>query len=306
MKGSKAIAKSLYLPICKKMANVTHGTARVGNLGVNFDKFTYPIAANRLKHDPSDSPHNGSDSTDNTNVTAVVERDPVVEAQSELNSTRTTDEPGRSGRGESLTFVVPDEDPTNKVTSRSVFICYSGLLRGFGTTDAAVNHVERFVKPLRLSPVLGISELVVAFSLTNQEVLPPVVHAMFSRSNVSTKVITAQISPSVIENDQRGQLHPQFFGIEHCGRLITSAETARKRAFDFAVRMRYDIYFRDGPLGSFGKLVPAWPIWYTEKVNMDVALFGKHGHRSENELRCLPQVRRIQRRLAVAAPPFVY
>jgi len=184
-------------------------------------------------------------------------------------------------------------------SERSIFICYSGQLRGFnGDGSAAQNHIDNFIKPLKRE--VGFKDVTVGFVLNHQEVIPKKIAALYNtESNVDRVVMGAVSQSQAIE--ERGPLHPQFLGIESCGHLILKEEIQRGRAYDFSVRMRYDLQFRDNleawelkkayraQLHSFARLVPAWPIWKTNSP-IQIALFQKHYKlRTDNIQRCLPQ-----------------
>ena len=286
--------KTEYLFLCRKMLELRHGSARVtgGRLALNFDSFVYPHPHHRRRLADALA----------SNI-SMSETQIHIEKRNNANCSMVEQIKNSSGSRSNIASTTEMVGSTPQLAlnstlslSKSVILCYSGLLRRFDSNAIPQDHIRMLIGPLRESS-LGISELVVAFSLTNGEELPEAVQKLYSADRLSTELITENIDPTILLNDQRRHQngHQQFFGIEHCGRIIRHAETKRKRAFDFSVRLRYDLHFRDGPLGSFAKLVPTWPVWWESKcgpqANIDVFMFQKHARRdrTENSVRCIPQ-----------------
>jgi len=184
-------------------------------------------------------------------------------------------------------------------SEQSIVICYSGQLRGFDEDKrAAHNHLANFISPLING--VGFREVTVAFVLNGQEETTRKSAAIFESSGYVDRVVVDAV-PQTKAGKEREALHSQFLGIEACGRLIARQEENRGAAFDFSVRMRYDLTFRDNldpwelkeafpsQLHSFSRLLPAWPIW-DAKSQVQILLFQKHyKFRSDNIQRCLPQ-----------------
>ena len=151
----------------------------------------------------------------------------------------------------------------------SIVICYSGQQRGFGVgpyegngAGVATNHVEYLLAPLRHGrsefgdfgggggkrkrtsrPAWrGFDYVDVAFSLTDGEAVPRAAVELYSK--YATTIVADDLDPreTRLSLDRAG--HPQYAGIRHCGSLIDALERRHRRAFDFAIRMRYDFLFR--------------------------------------------------------------
>lgn len=84
--------------------------------------------------------------------------------------------------------------------------------------------------------------------------------------------------------------HPQYAGLEHCAKMITSREKQQGRRFDFGVRMRYDLFFKSKSptFNSFAQSVIKWPIWGPRQNNINILTFQKHDLAGASR-RCLPQ-----------------
>ena len=188
---------------------------------------------------------------------------------------------------------IPSSIDANK---SGIVICYSGLTQGFnGDGGAAKNHIDYFIQPL--SHVVGFQNITVAFALNEKEALTNKTLTMFHLSTVVDRIAVV----TVPVDTRRKLLHPQYLGIEACGRLISQEEEQRGEAFAFSVRMRYDLKFTNNlqpwakrknnssKIHSFSELLPEWPIWKPNS-QIDVTLFQKHTKlRTDNIQRCLPQ-----------------
>ena len=184
----------------------------------------------------------------------------------------------------------------NDTNESSIIICYSGQTRGFNEgSGAAQNHINYFIKPLRDG--MGFKNITVVFALNDKDLITNKTLAIFNRSTIVDKIAMGTIAA----DKSRRRLHPQYLGIEACGRLISKEEELRGKIFVFSVRIRYDLKFIDklhsrqrrgdnsSQLYSFSELLPVWPIW-KPNPKVDITLFQKHSKlRNDNIQRCLPQ-----------------
>ena len=316
-------------PLCKKMLKLQQLSTKTGRLDLGFDIFEYPM--------PEDRPPSGGRLPPPTGKKAAAPRGekqarPPPNHQLRLRQLGSV-QPSKDFPEENSTSIggfntskgngTPEAQSKQRrflrkgnsqpsiprVKEKSIVICYSGQQRGFGDNDpgnsdvnAATNHLERFIEPLGH---MGFGEVLVFFSVANGEKLSKPVRRRFADSSAVEDTHVETVPP--YHGDPQKSLHPQYYGIEHCGRIIADAERRRRRPFDFSARLRYDLLFRDNvepransnglvqaphpTKNSFAALLPAWPIWNPGALGgVDILLFQKHSRqRMEGLQRCLPQ-----------------
>ena len=173
--------------------------------------------------------------------------------------------------------------PTHSL--RDVVLCYSGQLRGFGKVGNVLeNHLEAFIEPLSKRPLS--LRVQVVFILSYGEKIDGDIANRYRKHGVSA------VHTEAMPTDYRSGDHPMFRSIKFGGSVIKKLEVQQGRAFDFGVRIRYDVSFLAGKGGAivFGNLVPMWPIWNVSSAAPTLLLFQKSNpSRPRAQQECLPQ-----------------